>query len=69
MDSRGLGVSWFNKTKIIRLGSDRKQWMWKQVGEGLIERKIQSIVRSDGGTSWYGVVWVGIVGQIGRAHV
>ena len=49
MDSRGLGVSWFNKTKIIRLGSDRKQWMWKQVGEGLIERKIQSIVRSDGG--------------------
>ena len=31
-------VIWSDETKIKRLGSDGKQWVWKQVGEGLIER-------------------------------
>ncbi|KAG6327907.1 hypothetical protein ID866_11182 [Astraeus odoratus] len=36
------------ETKINRIGSDGKQWMWKQVAEGLIEREVQSTVKFGG---------------------
>ena len=30
------------------IGSDGKQWVWKQVGEGLIKSKVQGIVKFEG---------------------
>jgi hypothetical protein len=44
-------VMWSDETKINRIGSDGKQWVWKQVGEGLIEREIQGTVKFGGGNS------------------
>src|SRR3954447_18383408 len=31
-------VVWSDETKINRLGSDGRRWVWKKVGEGLSDR-------------------------------
>jgi hypothetical protein len=42
-------VVWSDETKINRFGSDGKQWVWKQKGEGLIQREVQGTVKHGGG--------------------
>ena len=58
-------IIWSDETKINRLGSDGKQWVWKQKGEGLIEREIQGTVKFGGGNLmvWGCMGWNG-VGQL-----
>jgi hypothetical protein len=41
-------VIWSDETKINRLGSDGKQWIWKQAGQGLIDREVQGTVKFGG---------------------
>jgi transposase len=55
-------VMWSDETKINRIGSDGKQWVWKQVGEGLIEREIQGTVKFGGGNImvWGCMGWNGV---------
>jgi transposase len=62
-------VIWSDETKINRLGSDGKQWVWKQVGEGLIEREIQGTVKFGGGNImvWGCMGWDG-VGQLAEVE-
>jgi hypothetical protein len=54
-------VIWSDETKINRIGSDGKQWVWKQVGQGL---KVQGTVKFGGGNI---MVW-GCMGwdEVGR---
>jgi hypothetical protein len=42
-------VIWSDETKINRIGSDGKQWVWKQVGQGLIDHEVQGTVKFEGG--------------------
>ena len=55
-------VIWSDETKINRIGSDGKQWVWKQVGEGLIEREVQGTVKFGGGNImvWGCMGWEGV---------
>lgn len=55
-------VVWSDETKINRIGSDGKQWMWKKAGEGLIEREVQSTVKHGGGNImvWGCMGWDGV---------
>ena len=55
-------VIWSYETNINRIGSDGKQWVWKQVGEGLIEREVQGTVKFGGGNSmvWGCMGWNGV---------
>jgi Transposase len=41
-------VVWSDETKINRLGSDGRKWVWKKAGEGLSDRLVQ-------GTKKFGV--------------
>jgi transposase len=54
-------VIWSDETKVNRLGSDGKQWAWKQPGEGLSDRLIQPTAHSGGGsvTIWGCMLWDG----------
>jgi transposase len=58
-------VIWSDETKINRFGSDGRQWVWKQKGEGLIEREVQGTVKFGGGNImvWGCMGWNG-VGQL-----
>ena len=38
-------VIWSDETKINRLGSDGKKWVWKRPGEGLSDRLVQGTVK------------------------
>ena len=62
-------VIWSDETKINRIGSDGKQWVWKQVGEGLIPREIQGTVKFGGGNImvWGCMSWEG-VGQLAEVE-
>jgi hypothetical protein len=62
-------VIWSDETKINRIGSDGKQWVWKQVGEGLIEREVQGTVKFGGGNImvWGCMGWNG-VGQLAEVE-
>ncbi len=62
-------VIWSDKTKINRIGSDGKEWVWKQVGEGLIEREVQGTVKHGGGNImvWGCMGWNG-VGQLAEVE-
>jgi DDE superfamily endonuclease len=62
-------IIWSDETKINRFGSDGKQWVWKQKGEGLIEREIQRTVKFDGGNImvWGCMGWNG-VGQLAEVE-
>ena len=55
-------VFWSDETKINRLGSDGKQWVWKPIGAGLIEREVQGTVKFDGGNImvWGCMSWEGV---------
>src|SRR5229473_1992456 len=61
-------VIWSDETKINRIGSDGKQWVWKQMGEGLISREVQGAVKFGGGKImvWGCMGWEG-VGQFEEA--
>jgi DDE superfamily endonuclease/Transposase len=58
-------VIWSDETKINRIGSDGKQWIWKQKGQGLVEREVQGTVKFGGGNImvWGCMGWNG-VGQL-----
>ena len=55
-------VIWSDETKINRIGSDGKQWVWKQVGQGLIDREVQGTVKFGGGNImvWGCMGWEGV---------
>src|SRR3979490_1208343 len=55
-------VIWSDETKINRIGSDGKQWVWKQAGDGLIEREVQGTVKFGGGNImvWGCMGWNGV---------
>jgi hypothetical protein len=58
-------VIWSDETKINRFGSDGQEYVWKQKGEGLIEREIKGTVKFGGGNImvWGCMGWNG-VGQL-----
>lgn len=58
-------VVWSDETKINRFGSDGREWVWKQKGEGLIEREVQGTVKHGGGNM---MVW-GCMGWNGVGHL
>ena len=58
-------VIWSDETKINRLVSDGRQWVWKQKGEGLTEREVQGTVKYGGGNI---MVW-GCMGWNGVGHL
>ena len=33
-------VIWSDETKINRIASDGRQWVWKKTGEGFIDREV-----------------------------
>jgi transposase len=55
-------VIWSDETKINRIGSDGRQWVWKEVGEGLIDREVQGTVKYGGGNLmvWGCMGWNGV---------
>lgn len=55
-------VIWSDETKINRIASDGRQWVWKKAGEGLVEREIQGTVKFGGGNImvWGCMSWEGI---------
>ena len=53
-------VMWSDETKINRIGSDGKQWVWKQVGEVLIDGHPGNSGILVVGFSWYGGPWAGM---------
>ena len=54
-------VIWSDETKINRLGSDGKKWVWKRPGEGLSDRLVQGTVKFGGGSLmiWGCMFWEG----------
>jgi transposase len=57
-------VIWSDETKINRLGSDGRKYVWKDVGEGLNDRLAEGTVKFGGGNlmmwgcmGWDGVGW------------
>ncbi len=58
-------VIWSDETKINRIGSDGRVWVWKQAGEGLINREVQGTVKFGGGNI---MVW-GCMGWEGVGHL
>jgi len=43
-------VVWTDETKVNRLGSDGKWWVWKREGKGLNDRLVQGTVKFGGGS-------------------
>lgn len=43
-------VIWSDETKINRIGSDGRQWVWKRSGEALSDRSVQGTVKFGGGS-------------------
>jgi len=58
-------VIWSDESKINRFGSDGREWVWKQAGEGLIEREVQGTVKFGGENI---IVW-GCMGWNGVGHL
>lgn len=58
-------VIWSDETKINRIGSDGKQYVWKKKGQGLTEREVQGTVKFGGGNI---MVW-GCMGWEGVGHL
>jgi len=54
-------VVWSDETKINRLGSDGKKWVWKKKGEGLSDRLVQGTLKFGGGSlmMWGCMLWTG----------
>jgi transposase len=54
-------VVWSDETKINRLGSDGRKWVWKRAGEGLSDRVVEETVKFGGGNLmfWGCMMWEG----------
>jgi transposase len=55
-------VVWTDETKINRLGSDGRAWVWKKAGEGLSRRTVEGTVKFGGGSVmiWGCMLWDGV---------
>ena len=55
-------VVWSGETKINRLGSDGRKWVWKKAGEPLNSRQVEGTVKFGGGNlmMWGCMFWEGI---------
>jgi len=55
-------IVWSDETKINCLGSDGRKWVWKEVGEPLSDRLVESTVKFGGGNvmMWGCMLWEGI---------
>src|SRR5215469_2041447 len=55
-------VVWSDETKINRLGSDGRKWVWKKAGEALNERLVNGTVKFGGGSlmMWGCMLWDGV---------
>jgi hypothetical protein len=55
-------VVWSDETKINRLGSDGRKWVWKKAGEGLSERLVKGTKKFWGGSlmMWGCMMWEGV---------
>ena len=56
-------VIWSDETKINRLGSDGRKWVWKKSGERLSDRLVEGTVKFGGGSVmiWGCMTWEGVV--------
>lgn len=54
-------VVWSDETKINRLGSDGRNWVWKKSGEGLNNRLVKGTLKFGGGSVmvWGCMLWEG----------
>ena len=54
-------VIWSDETKINRLGSDGRKWVWKKPGEGLSDRLVEGTLKFGGGSlmMWGCMTWNG----------
>jgi transposase len=55
-------VVWSDETKINRLGSDGRKWVWKKDGEGLSDRLVEGTKKFGGGSlmMWGCMTWEGV---------
>src|SRR5271156_374847 len=55
-------VVWSDETKINRLGSDGRKWVWKLPGETLNDRLVEGTLKFGGGslTMWGCMAWEGV---------
>jgi transposase len=55
-------VVWSDETKINRLGSDGRIWVWKKAGEGLSDRLVKETKKFGGGSlmMWGCMLWEGV---------
>jgi transposase len=55
-------VVWSDETKINRLGSDGRKWVWKKAGEGLRDRHVEGTQKYGGGSlmMWGCMLWEGV---------
>ena len=55
-------VVWSDETKINRLGSDGRSWVWKKAGEGLSDRLVEGTRKFGGGSlmMWGCMMWEGV---------
>ena len=55
-------VVWSDETKINRMGSDGRQWVWKKKGEGLSDRLVEGTKKFGGGSVmvWGCMLWDGV---------
>lgn len=54
-------VVWSDETKVNRLGSDGRKWVWKKAGEGLSTRVVDETLKFGGGSVmlWGCMLWDG----------
>jgi transposase len=54
-------VVWSDETKINRMGSDGRKWVWKKEGEGLSDRLVEGTFKFGGGSlmMWGCMLWDG----------
>jgi len=55
-------VVWSDETKINRLGSDGRKWVWKKAGENLNDRLVEGTLKFGGGSLmvWGCMLWDGV---------
>jgi hypothetical protein len=55
-------VVWSDETKINRLGSDGRKWVWKKAGEALSNRLVEGTKKFGGGSVmvWGCMTWEGV---------
>jgi hypothetical protein len=55
-------VVWSDETKINRMGSDGRKWVWKKAGEALSDRLVEGTKKFGGGSVmvWGCMMWDGI---------